>query len=124
MDFLALVRERVSSVWCLSNDVSRWSAKLRQWHGIEAYFDGFVISADIGIRKPDARAFEVFVHRCGVRAEDIVFVDDRVRNLDAARGQGLSTVLFSPGHLREVARHRVVGGYAELGGYLFDEDGL
>src|SRR5437899_1493221 len=48
---------------CLSNDVSSWSRLLRERFGLTEYIRDWVISADIGIRKPDADAFAVLCRR-------------------------------------------------------------
>src|SRR5690348_9290731 len=37
---------------CLSNDVAAWSLKLRRRFGLEQWIDDWVISGEVGIRKP------------------------------------------------------------------------
>ena len=41
-EFVEEVKEYYDSIWCLSNDVSEWSIKLRQKHNLESLFDGFI----------------------------------------------------------------------------------
>src|SRR5215471_15932843 len=48
-EFLQAVLPHVESVWCLCNDVSEWSQKLREWNELTVHFAGFVISGDVGI---------------------------------------------------------------------------
>lgn len=50
--FLQDLPEVIGSLWCLSNDVSEWSRKLRTQHGLTKRFTGFVISGDVGIESP------------------------------------------------------------------------
>ena len=93
-EFLRDAKPRVDSIWCLSNDVSEWSVKLQALFDLHAHFKGFVISGDIGARKPDAAIYRELISQTGVPAESMVFVDDRPKNLDAAAALGFQTVQF------------------------------
>jgi glucose-1-phosphatase len=53
-----------------------------------------IISAEIGIQKPDPRFFELALGRLGVLAENTLFVDDTRENIIAAKELGIHTVLF------------------------------
>jgi epoxide hydrolase-like predicted phosphatase len=55
-------------------------------------FDGVVISAEEGIRKPSRRMYELGVERAGARAEDCVYVDDLPFNLTPAQDMGMATI--------------------------------
>jgi FMN phosphatase YigB (HAD superfamily) len=57
LQFLEATKPEVASLWCLSNDVSEWSRKLRERFGLTGLIDGFLISGDVGTRKPDTRIF-------------------------------------------------------------------
>ena len=78
----------------LSNDVSEWSEKLRDMHGLNRLFDLVVISGDHGTHKPEEKIFNLFLEKAGVKAEECVFVDDKVRNLVPAEKLGFKTVKF------------------------------
>ena len=53
-EILRLANDRGVPVWVLSNDVERWSRKLRDSFAIERWLSGSVISSDATARKPDA----------------------------------------------------------------------
>ena len=55
-------------------------------------FDGVVISAQEGIRKPSRRMYELGTERAGLAAELCVFVDDLPFNLTPAEELGMATV--------------------------------
>jgi putative hydrolase of the HAD superfamily len=55
-------------------------------------FDGVVISAQEGTRKPSRRMYELGAERAGVPAELCVFVDDLPFNLPPAERLGMATV--------------------------------
>ena len=50
-----------------------------------------LVSCQLGVRKPDARIFELALARYGARAEDTFFVDDSAGNLDGAQALGIHT---------------------------------
>ena len=94
LELLAFAKENKVPVWCLSNDVGRWSDKLRRNLGIEEYLAGSVISSDVGMRKPDSKIYKFFVDYSGYKISDLLFVDDREKNVVAARDIGIETVLY------------------------------
>ena len=95
-EIMAQAKNSGMSVWCLSNDVGRWSDKLRNILGIEKFLDGSVISGDVGVRKPDKEIYGILVQSCGHDVKDILFVDDREKNVIASREAGIETVMFNP----------------------------
>ncbi|CAM5434217.1 hypothetical protein GCM10010329_52700 [Streptomyces spiroverticillatus] len=66
-----------------------------------------VYSHEIGILKPDPRAFAVACTTLQVRPEDCLFVDDAAPNVEAARAAGMQAHLFTDnaGTLTRIAAH-------------------
>ena len=95
-ELLSQAKDSGISVWCLSNDVGRWSKKLRNSLGIEKFLNGSIISGDVGVRKPDKEIYEILINLCGYKVEDILFVDDREKNVITSREAGIETVMFKP----------------------------
>lgn len=93
-DLLTDLEAAGTRVAVLSNDVSEWSVLLRERFDLTSWISDWVISGDIGIRKPDPRAYEALVRTLGVPAAEIHFFDDRPRNVDAARTAGLQSYVF------------------------------
>jgi HAD superfamily hydrolase (TIGR01509 family) len=82
---------------CLSNDVGAWSVLLRRRFDLERYIAIWVISGDIGFRKPAPQAYQALLEAVrGVSPSRVLFVDDRLANVRAARAAGLTTVWFGP----------------------------
>jgi HAD superfamily hydrolase (TIGR01509 family) len=94
IEFLEAVNSRGGEVWCLSNDLSEWSKQLRDRFKLDRYLRGFVISGDVGVRKPDPAIFEHLIRRLDVTAGDAIFVDDNHKNLDSATELEIQTILF------------------------------
>jgi putative hydrolase of the HAD superfamily len=110
---LPRLKTRYRRLACLSNDVSRWSVKLRRQFGLEAWIDTWFISGDLGLRKPSPDIYRHAIERLGVKPDDITFVDDRPRNLDAARQLGIQTVLLDAGGAA-ASSHRTIRSLADL----------
>jgi glucose-1-phosphatase len=56
------------------------------------HFREIFLSSTIGLRKPDAAAYDHVVRAIGAPAERIVFFDDLAENIDGARARGLTAV--------------------------------
>jgi putative hydrolase of the HAD superfamily len=56
------------------------------------HFREIFLSSSIGLRKPDAAAYDHVVKAIGVPAERIVFFDDLAENIEGARARGLTAV--------------------------------
>ena len=64
-----------------------------QYAGVLGHFRQIFLSSTIGLRKPDAEAYDHVVRTIGVPAERIVFFDDLAENIAGAQAHGLRTVL-------------------------------
>jgi glucose-1-phosphatase len=56
------------------------------------HFREIFLSSTIGLRKPDAAAYDHVVRAIGVPAARIVFFDDVMENIEGARARGLTAV--------------------------------
>ena len=56
------------------------------------HFREIYLSSTIGLRKPEAAAYDHVVKAIGVPASRIVFFDDSAENIAGARARGLNTV--------------------------------
>lgn len=60
---------------------------------IRSLFDEVVISAEVGLHKPQPEVYLLTAERLGVRPEDCVFVDDLRENCAGAEAVGMTAVL-------------------------------
>jgi len=114
LDALPRLRTRYARVGCLSNDVAAWSVKLRQHFDLERWIDPWFISGDLGLRKPSPEIYRLVLARLGVQPDHVIFVDDRPKNLDAARELGIRTVLFDARDALSDSHHRRIRSLSEL----------
>jgi putative hydrolase of the HAD superfamily len=67
------------------------------------HFRQIFVSSSIGLRKPDAEAYDHVISAIGVPADRIVFFDDLAENIEGARARGLKAVhVASPDDVAEV----------------------
>ncbi len=65
-------------------------------------FEDIIVSGEEGVAKPDPVIFEILEERIGHSLDDCIFIDDSLRNVEAAGEAGLDAILFTDtGHLRE-----------------------
>jgi putative hydrolase of the HAD superfamily len=64
----------------------------REYAGLLSHFREVYLSSSIGLRKPDAEAFDHVAAAIGVPANRIVFFDDLAENVEGARARGLTAV--------------------------------
>jgi epoxide hydrolase-like predicted phosphatase len=86
--------ERGLRLALLTNNVREWEPRWRAMLPVDELFEVVVDSSYVGMRKPDARIYELTLERLGLPAEACLFVDDIEHNIDAARAVGLRAVWF------------------------------
>lgn len=104
--FLQSINYSTHQVAMLSNDISEWSLWLRKKFNLETWFNHFIISGDVKMRKPDAGIFHIALSRLQAHPADCVFIDDRLKNLQTAADLGFRTIFFDRD---QVGREAVVG---------------
>lgn len=82
----------------ISDLVPVWEARHGDWLG---RFASLTYSCEIGVAKPDRRAYEICAQRLGVEPGQALFFDDNEANVVAAREAGMAAELFtSPAQVR------------------------
>jgi len=62
---------------------------------IDDAFDEMIISAEVGMMKPDPRIYQLALERLKVEPGEAVFVDDFAINVEGARAVGMHAVQFT-----------------------------
>jgi epoxide hydrolase-like predicted phosphatase len=57
-------------------------------------FDHMVISAEVGVAKPDARIYQIALEQFEVSPNEAVFVDDFIENIEACEKLGMKGIHF------------------------------
>lgn len=80
-------------VGLLSNSDDQFTNLLRDC-GIYEPFDPCLLSSEIGIRKPDVRAYKYLLSELDLSPEEVIFIDDKLENIKIAQELGLDAILF------------------------------
>jgi putative hydrolase of the HAD superfamily len=78
----------------LSNAWTDARTAFTQKYGLSSAVDALIISAEVGVMKPDARIYRLAAEALGVLPEEAVFVDDSAQNVQGARAAGMKAVQF------------------------------
>lgn len=71
------------------------------------WFEGIVVSGDEKTRKPFPHIYELLLDRYGVNPAEAIFIDDSLKNVEAAEALGIHGVHFQGAEaLREVLQER------------------
>lgn len=97
LEAIMSLRERCYKVCLLSNT----NPFMMQWaegdfdgegHPIGYYFDAMYLSYECKVMKPRREIFEMMLKGQGAKAEETLFVDDGMRNVEAAKSLGMMTL--------------------------------
>ena len=58
------------------------------------WFEGIVVSGEEKTRKPFDAIFNLTLNRFNIKAENSIFIDDNLRNIEAAKKLGINGLLF------------------------------
>lgn len=94
VQWLAKLNESGTRPWLLSNAPHPLADAIDELP-IASLFDGMLYSARLGIAKPSQECFAAASTAMETRPADILFIDDRSANTDAAAEFGMSTLLFT-----------------------------
>lgn len=78
----------------VSNTVEEHARVLRQL-GVYSHFDEVVLSHEVGSTKDTDSIFNLCLERLGVRADEVVFIDDVERFRATAEGLGMEAILYT-----------------------------
>lgn len=86
---------RAYRVGLLSNALPGVRAQVNmRFNGLLDLFDDVIFSSEVGFRKPDDRIFKLALKRIKVTANEAVFIDDMIENVNAARKVGMCGIQF------------------------------
>lgn len=64
-------------------------------------FDGYIYSCNVGAMKPHAKIYAAMEKLCGRSGADIIYLDDRLENIQAGSARGWQSILHeTPGQTR------------------------
>ncbi|WP_230208224.1 HAD-IA family hydrolase [Microlunatus sp. Gsoil 973] len=79
----------------LSNSADGAREQEERRYGFSAIFDPICYSHEIGVNKPDPRVYRRTLDAMGAQAEQVLFIDNRPENVEAARRLGMQAVVHA-----------------------------
>jgi epoxide hydrolase-like predicted phosphatase len=79
----------------LSNETMQLRKKLADLQ-LNELFDCILISAEMGVMKPDPTAYKVALQTLHVAPYEAIFIDDSLTNIRGAQPMSIHTILFRP----------------------------
>ncbi|MBB6096745.1 putative hydrolase of the HAD superfamily [Deinobacterium chartae] len=92
-EVLTELRARGYKVGVLSNTLPNVAVTLEAV-GLGDLVDVAISSCTLGVHKPDPQAFLLAAGQLGVTPEEVLFVDDKLENVEAARSVGMQAILI------------------------------
>jgi putative hydrolase of the HAD superfamily len=77
----------------LSNAQSGWVQKLLPKEDLQL-FDAIVLSGDIGVAKPNLKAYQTIANKLSVEPEECIFIDDLTHYCEAAKEAGMQAIWY------------------------------
>jgi HAD superfamily hydrolase (TIGR01509 family) len=103
---LGELNERGHELHLLSN-YPCWYQLIEERVALSRYAAWSFVSCEMGVRKPDPEAYLTAARALGAEPSELVFVDDRQGNCDAAAALGIDAIRFEDAkQLRQALRER------------------
>jgi HAD superfamily hydrolase (TIGR01509 family) len=101
----AALRQRGVRTFIFSNTNEIAVPHIRSRYPFFSTFDGYILSYEHGAMKPDARIYEVVERQTGASGARILYIDDRIENIEAGARRGWQVILQEhPSRTREQVR--------------------
>jgi putative hydrolase of the HAD superfamily len=94
IQLLRALQEQGTPLYCLSNMPATIYTHLRERHNFWDAFSGIVISGEVRMMKPEPEVFMHLLATFNLRAEESVFIDDLLANIESAKQMGLRAIWF------------------------------
>lgn len=105
VDILRQLKKAGYKLYGLSNWSAETFPRAREKYDFFDLFDDMVISGDVGHLKPDARIFQIMLDKIGKPAQECLFIDDSLANIQQAQKMGFPVIHFqSPEQLKASLR--------------------
>ena len=92
--YMTELKARGYKLYGLSNWCSTIYRVMKEYK-IFNLLDGFVVSSDYQVVKPDPAIYRILLDKYDLKAEECVFADDREDNVEAAQQIGMQAIVFT-----------------------------
>ena len=78
----------------LTDNIKEIVTHLRQQYDFWQWFEAVVVSAEVGMMKPHPKIFQYLLQHRQLHADETVFIDDHLPNVEVALALGMHTIHF------------------------------
>ena len=110
--YMTELKARGYKLYGLSNWCSTIYRVMKEYK-IFNLLDGFVVSSDYQVVKPDPAIYRVLLDKYDLKAEECVFADDRADNVEAAQQVGMQAIVFTTTEAYKEALEPLLAGNAD-----------
>ncbi len=89
------LRKKSYKLGLLSNHAKEWVEYCELTHNYHKLFDQRIYSYMVGSSKPDPDIFLALLRKLDVKPEECLFIDDYIKNIEAANNLGMKTIQFT-----------------------------
>lgn len=82
------------NLYILSNFHKKAFAYVSDKYDFFKFFDGKVISAEVGLIKPEAKIYDYLLNEFNLKAEETLFIDDSKQNIKGALNKNIRVIHF------------------------------
>jgi len=93
LQILKKLKENCRVILLSNTDVMRYGFIKKNFPGM-LIFDAYILSYLEGCMKPDPQIYKAALEKAEAQADECLFIDDRVENIDAANALGINTIHF------------------------------
>jgi glucose-1-phosphatase len=98
------LKDKGHRLFLLSNTCeAHFAFAFSQFPFIQQLFDGFVLSYEVGARKPEKKIYEKALEIAGCRNEECFYTDDILSYIESARSMQIDAEQFT--NLRDLTQH-------------------
>ena len=110
--YMTELKARGYKLYGLSNWCSTIYRVMKEYK-IFNLLDGFVVSSDYQVVKPDPAIYRILLDKYDLKAEECVFADDRADNVEAAQQVGMQAIVFTTTEAYKEALEPLLAGNAD-----------
>ncbi len=93
-EIIEKLKERGFKLGLLSVHAKEWIDYCEKKFDYHKLFHSTLYSFEVGLRKPEKRIYELLLKKLGLKPEECIFIDDKLKNLVAAEELDMKTIHF------------------------------
>lgn len=94
VELIAKLRKEGYVTALLTNNTKEWIEDYDRRDPFGQHFDAVISSHHVGLVKPEPRIYQIMMEQLGAKPEECVFIDDKKKNVRAARALGMQGIIF------------------------------